>query len=43
MGSRTSADGPCENVLEIKPPLVLTRENADHLAATLERILYDGT
>ncbi len=36
-----STDGPRENVLKIKPPLVFTRENADRLVETLDRILKE--
>jgi len=36
-----STDGPEENVLKIKPPLVFTRENADRLVETLDRILRE--
>jgi len=38
-GILISTDGPDYNVLKIKPPLVLTRENALFLAETLEKIL----
>jgi len=34
-----STDGPRDNVLKIKPPLVFTREDADHLVSTLDRVL----
>lgn len=34
-----STDGPRENVLKIKPPLVFTKENADRLVETLDRVL----
>jgi len=37
-----STDGPDDNVLKIKPPLVFTRENADRLVDTLDRILQEG-
>jgi 4-aminobutyrate aminotransferase-like enzyme len=36
-----STDGPQDNVLKIKPPLVFTRENADRLVETLDRILKE--
>jgi len=36
-----STDGPQENVLKIKPPLVFTRENADRLVETLDRVLAE--
>ena len=29
-GILISADGPDENVLKIKPPLVITKEDVDH-------------
>jgi len=36
-----STDGPQENVLKIKPPLVFTLSDADHLFRTLGRILEE--
>jgi 4-aminobutyrate aminotransferase-like enzyme len=36
-----STDGPAENVLKIKPPLVFTAEDADRLVATLDKILEE--
>ena len=36
-----STDGPDDNVLKIKPPLVFTVENADRLIGTLDRILNE--
>jgi 4-aminobutyrate aminotransferase-like enzyme len=38
-GILLSTDGPLENVLKIKPPIVFTRENADFLVETLDSIL----
>ncbi len=32
-----STDGPCENVLKIKPPIVFSRKNADQLLSALNR------
>lgn len=40
-GILLSTDGPFHNVLKIKPPLVFSRENADFLVATLERVLAE--
>lgn len=34
-----SADGPNRNVLKFKPPMVLSRNDADHLVKTLDTIL----
>jgi len=34
-----STDGPEDNVLKIKPPLVFTRSDADRLVSTLDRVL----
>jgi 4-aminobutyrate aminotransferase-like enzyme len=34
-----STDGPDENVLKIKPPLVFSRHDGHRLVATLDRIL----
>ncbi len=41
MGVLVSLDGPLNNVLKIKPPLVFTRENADALAVALDKILSE--
>jgi 4-aminobutyrate aminotransferase-like enzyme len=41
-GVLISMDGPNNNVLKIKPPLVFTRDNADLLLDTLEKILKEG-
>ena len=38
-GILLSTDGPLHNVLKIKPPLVFTEANADHLVSTLDDIL----
>lgn len=38
-GILISTDGPLHNVLKIKPPLVFSRENADFLIDTLDKIL----
>ena len=38
-GILLSTDGPFNNVLKIKPPLVFTEENADFLVSTLDEIL----
>jgi 4-aminobutyrate aminotransferase-like enzyme len=38
-GVLLSTDGPFENVLKIKPPLVFSRENADELVAGLDEVL----
>jgi 4-aminobutyrate aminotransferase-like enzyme len=34
-----SVDGPYHNVLKIKPPIVFSEENADHLVELLDEIL----
>ena len=36
-----STDGPDRNVLKIKPPICFTRENADRLVNTLDKILKE--
>ncbi|MCG8606680.1 aminotransferase class III-fold pyridoxal phosphate-dependent enzyme, partial [bacterium] len=36
-----STDGPLHNVIKIKPPLVFTKENADRLVQTLDKILKE--
>lgn len=41
LGILLSADGPSANVLKIKPPLVFTPEDAERLAATLDRVLAE--
>lgn len=40
-GILMSSDGPDHNVLKIKPPLVFSRENAEELLSTLEKILKE--
>ncbi len=40
-GILISTDGPLHNVLKIKPPLVFTADNADHLAQSLDLILAE--
>jgi 4-aminobutyrate aminotransferase-like enzyme len=41
LGILISTDGPFNNVLKIKPPLVFTRENAEFFAKTLDRVLAE--
>ena len=41
-GVLVSTDGPFHNVLKIKPPLVFTEGDADHLVATLDSVLSEG-
>lgn len=38
-GILLSTDGPLHNVLKIKPPIVFNEQNADFLAATLDKVL----
>ncbi len=38
-GILQSVDGPLENVLKIKPPIVFTEDDADRLVATLGRVM----
>jgi 4-aminobutyrate aminotransferase-like enzyme len=38
-GVLLSTDGPHENVIKMKPPIVFSRENADLLADTLEEVM----
>lgn len=38
-GVLLSTDGPFDNVIKIKPPLVFTRSNADLLITTMDRVL----
>ena len=38
-GILLGTDGPLANVLEIRPPMPFTRENAAHLAATLDNVV----
>ena len=40
-GVLLSTDGPLENVIKIKPPLVFSRDNADLLAAGLDEVLSE--
>ena len=41
LGLLVSVDGPMNNVLKIKPPLVFTKENADTLIAALDKVLIE--
>ena len=38
-GILLGTEGPFGNVLKIRPPMPFTRENADHLAATLDNVV----
>ena len=38
-GVLISTDGPHNNVLKIKPPMVFTEENADRLVTVLDEVL----
>ena len=38
-GVLVSTDGPFDNVLKIKPPMVFTEQNADQLVETLDEVL----
>lgn len=38
-GILLSADGPFHNVIKIKPPMVITRENCDFLVANLDSVI----
>lgn len=40
-GILTSTDGPLNNVIKIKPPMVFSTDDADRLAATLDHILQE--
>ena len=40
-GILLSTDGPLDNVIKIKPPLVFSRENADELLAGLDEVLSE--
>ena len=40
-GVLLSTDGPDHNVLKVKPPIVFSRRDADHLADTLDRVLAE--
>ena len=41
LGLLVSVDGPLNNVLKIKPPLVFTKENADTLITALDQVLVE--
>ena len=40
-GILLSTDGPYENVIKIKPPLVFDRRNADFVIAMLDKVLRE--
>ena len=35
-------DGPFENVIKFKPPMVFNRHNADQLVENLDQVLGEG-
>lgn len=41
-GVLMSTDGPYHNVLKIKPPMVFSRQDADFLVGTLEKVLREN-
>jgi 4-aminobutyrate aminotransferase-like enzyme len=41
LGILISTDGPDHNVLKIKPPIVFSRANAEHLADSLAAVLRE--
>jgi 4-aminobutyrate aminotransferase-like enzyme len=41
LGFLISLDGPLNNVLKIKPPLVFTKENVDRFVAALDLVLHE--
>ena len=40
-GVLISADGPDENVLKIKPPMVIKREDVDHFMNVFEKVFKE--
>lgn len=36
-----SSDGPDDNILKLKPPMVFTVENVDHLVSVLDEVLEE--
>ncbi|MCZ6704926.1 MAG: aminotransferase class III-fold pyridoxal phosphate-dependent enzyme, partial [Bacteroidetes bacterium] len=40
-GILLATDGPLKNVIKIKPPLVFTEENADHVVNSLDEVLRE--
>jgi len=40
-GILLSIDGPLENVIKIKPPIVFSKENADLVVEKLDMVLGD--
>ena len=40
-GILTGTDGPFDNVIKIKPPIIITKDDADMFARTLDRILFN--
>ena len=40
-GILLSTDGPLNNVIKLKPPIVFTNENADNVVHVLDRILTE--
>jgi len=40
-GILTGTDGPHHNVIKLRPPLIFSESDADHLCVTLDRILLE--
>jgi 4-aminobutyrate aminotransferase-like enzyme len=40
-GILISTDGPLDNVLKLKPPIVFSQENADQVVAALDKVLAE--
>ena len=38
-GILISTDGPLDNVLKLKPPIVFSEKNADEVVAALDKVL----
>lgn len=36
-----STDGPHNNIIKFKPPMVFTKENVDEVVSTLDRVLKE--
>ncbi len=41
-GVLMGTDGPHDNVIKLRPPMILTREHGEHLVAVLDRALADA-
>jgi len=42
LGVLLGTDGPCENVIKLRPAMIFNRSHAEHLLQVLERAFADA-